>query len=312
MIGISFVRRILIFLAIFFGFSILLSGCTLSAKSVKLHTKEEMQKILDERYGDAEFVSMEKLEEKHQLIYTFRDKKYGFTYTATSHPHSVGMDGSTFCYDGASIYFGYEEPFLAYFMEQEKENFARQGIKLCDEVKLLSNVTYPMDKKFSLKDKTLLSTSEQYEADAKFVWERVHAYKEIPETTRGYELKVYNSQQSQFLGTYKAEGFVTAETQRIEYYMQQAKQLGKIQGEIQYLRTEKKKISELGLMDQNFYDQRFYNGADGKVNVYYFSYEGKEYYIIDEWVAQLRDDEEDGGGGIFQYYQNYKYYRISK
>ena len=43
---------------------ILFAGCTLDAKSVKLHTKEEMQKIVDERYGDAEFVSMEEDKDK--------------------------------------------------------------------------------------------------------------------------------------------------------------------------------------------------------------------------------------------------------
>ena len=96
------------------GIGALLSGCSLDKKSVKLHTKEEVEKELNERYGDAEFVSMEENKEKHHRIFTFRDTKYGFTYQVTSKPRSVGMDGSTFYYDGASLYYEYQEPFLEY------------------------------------------------------------------------------------------------------------------------------------------------------------------------------------------------------
>ena len=59
------------------GIGALLSGCSLDKKSVKLHTKEEVEKDLNERYGDAEFVSMEENKEKHHRIFTFRDTKYG-------------------------------------------------------------------------------------------------------------------------------------------------------------------------------------------------------------------------------------------
>ncbi|MBO7338782.1 MAG: hypothetical protein J6U66_01800, partial [Lachnospiraceae bacterium] len=61
---------------------------------------------------------------------------------------------------------------------------------------------------------------------------------------------------------------------------------------------------------QEFYKKEV-KTYDKKVNVYYFEVAGQEYYIIDQWVAQERDPE-DGGGGIFQYYQNYKYYEVSK
>jgi len=283
------------------GLGFLLTGCTLDGKSVKLHTKEEMQKILDERYGDAEFVSMEENEEKHQRIFTYRDAKYGFTYQVTSHPNSVGMDGSTFYYDGAGIYFGYEEPFLEYFAQQEKENFAKRGIELCEDLTFVENLSYPSDKKFSMKSKTLVSSPEEYEADAKFVMERVHAYKVVPETTKDYELKVYNAEKIEYLGTLKENGFSTAESERVEYFMQQARELGGI-SDLKYLRTEKKKVSEVpGLSEQNLYEKR------STVTVYYFEHEGEEYFIVDLWVAQIGDN----GGGIYQYYQNYKYYPVS-
>ena len=284
---------------------ILFAGCTLDAKSVKLHTKEEMQKIVDERYGDAEFVSMEEDKDKNRKTFTYRDKKYGFTYEVESHPHSVGMDGSTFFYDGAGIYYRYEEPFLEYFTRQEEELFAKQGIELCEELKFKK--TSRGDRMFCLKEKMLVSTDANWEEDMKFAWERVHAYKEVPETTRDYQIKVYNSDQTEFFGTLSAEGFSTAEEQRITYYMDQARGLGQIQGEITYLRTEKKKVSEVpGLSQQNFYEDRIREN-DLKVTVYYFSYEGKEYFIVDTWVAQISDN----GGGIFQYYQNYKEYPVS-
>ncbi|MBQ9490257.1 MAG: hypothetical protein IJU80_10035 [Lachnospiraceae bacterium] len=284
------------------GLGFLLTGCTLDKKSVKLHTKEEMQKIVDERYGDAELVSIEENEEKHYRIFTYRDTKYGFTYQVTSHPNAVGMDGSTFYYDGAGIYYSYEEPFLSYFYEQEKETFARQGIELCEEMGFPSNFEYPVNRKFCLKSKELFSSPEQYGEDMKFVWDRVHAYKVVPETTGNYELNVYNSEQAEFLGTLKEDGFVTALEQRIEYYMQQAESLGGIQG-VTYLRCEKKKVSEVpGLSDQVLYEKK------NTVTVYYYSYEGKEYFIVDLWVAQIGEN----GGGIFQYYQNYKYYEPSR
>ena len=300
-------RKVLAILSFFLGMGFFLSGCTLSASSVELHTKEEMQKILDERYGDAEFVSMEENKENHRRVFTFRDKKYGFTYQVTSRPNGVGLDGSNFYYDGASVYYEYQEPFLTYFAEQEKDTFAKQGIELCDDLSFVQNFSYPGNKKFSLRSKTLVSSPEDYEKDLQFVMDRVHAYKAVPELDMDwYEIKVYNSEELEYLGTMKASGFSTAEEERIEYFMQQARELGGIQ-DVTYLRKEKKKISELGISGQNFYEQS-YNKNDKSVTAYYYSHEGKEYFIIDQWVAQIGDN----GGGIFQYYQSYKYYEPSR
>lgn len=283
---------------------LLFAGCTLDAKAVKLHTKEEMQKIVDERYGDAEFVSVEEDKKAHRKTFTYRDKKYGFTYEVVSRPNSVGMDGSTFYYDGAGISFRYEEPFLEYFMQQEKEVFAEQGIELCEELNYKN--TDIGDRMFSLKDKMLVSTEMRWEEDLEFAWERVRAYKEVPETAGNYKIDAYNSDKTKFFGTLSEAGFSTAEEQRIEYYMRQACELGGIQ-DVTYLRSEKKKVSEVpGLSEQNFYEERIKKN-DGKVTVFYYSYEGKEYFIVDAWVAQIGDN----GGGIFQYYQNYKEYPVS-
>ena len=290
-------------------FGMLFSGCTLSAKDVKLHTQEEMEEILNERYGDAKFVSVEKIEDSNRLIYTFMDTKYGFTYQATSRPRSVGMDGSTFFYDGATIYYDYAEPFLAYFIEQEKDVFEAQGIELREEVDPHYGEK-SLSKRFSLKDKNLITTEEDFEKDLAFVLKRVQAYKEVPEIMSDFELKVYAFEGSDwsYLGSWKDQSFTTAEQQRIENYMYEAKILGKIECEPTYLRTEQKRVSELGLEDQEFYNRKVKEN-DKKVNVYYFEVDGQEYFIIDQWVAQKRDPED---GGIFQYYQNYKYYEIAR
>lgn len=286
----------------FLGMGILLSGCSLSRNSVKLHSVDEMLDIVGERYGDAKFVSMTEDKKNHLRIFTFQDTKYGFTYQVTSHPNSVGMDGSTFYYDGAGIYYSYEEPFIAYFVEQERENFAKHGIEIDEDLKFVEKLSYPTTKKFSLKNKLLITSPEEYEEDAKFVMERIHAYKTVPETTLDYELKVYSSEKIDYLGTLKGTGFSTAESERIEYFMYQAQELGGITG-VKYLRTEKKKVSEVpGLSEQNRYEKR------SNVTVYYFEYEGEEYFIVDLWVAQIGSN----GGGIYQYYQNYKEYPISQ
>ncbi len=287
------------------GMGFLLPGCSLDPNSVKLHTKEEIMKLVEERYGDAEFVSMEEVESpKHKIIFTFRDTKYGFTYQVTSRPNSVGMDGSTFWYDGAAVGDEYRDAFLQYFMEQEQENFKEHGIVLCDKVKV--ERVFDDNRRFSLKDKRLLSTTYRWKEDLKFVWERVHAYKKIPGLTENYEIDVYDAELVEFYGTQKEEGFVTAEEQQIEYYMNQARELAGVQ-DITYLRREKKKVSEVpGLSEQNFYEPEL-KEQDRKVMVYYFSYEGKEYFITDNWVAQYGNP--DGSGGIFQFYQNYKYYK---
>lgn len=283
------------------------SGCTLSSNAVKLHTKEEMQKIVEERYGEAEFISVEDEEgSKRRRTFTYRDKKYGFLYQVVSYPNSVGMDGSTFYYDGAGIMFQYEEPFLVYFMEEEKDNFKKQGIELCDSLKV--SQSYSADRMFSLKSKILVSTVDKWEEDMQFAWERVQAYAIVPETTGNYKIDVYDSETIEFYGTLKEDGFVTAEAQRIDYYMEQARMLGGIQ-DIEYLRTEKKRVSEVpGLSEQNFYEQIILDN-DRNVNVYYFSYKGEEYFIVDVWVAQKL--EEEGIPPIFQYYQNYKHYDVS-
>lgn len=301
MIGHGMLGKALGGLILLCGMGFLLTGCAMSANDVKLHTKEEMQKIVDKRYGDAEFVSMEENKEKHYRTFTYRDAKYGFTYQVTSHPNSVGMDGSTFYYDGAGVYYYYEEPFIAYFVEQERENFAKHGIEIDENLKFVEKLSYPTGKKFALKNKLLITSPEDYEEDAKFVMERVHAYKTVPETTLDYELKIYSREEIKYLGTLKGSGFSTAESERIDYFMQQARELGGI-SDVKYLRTEKKKVSEVpGLSEQNRYEKR------SNVTVYYFEYEGEEYFIVDLWVAQKGDN----GGGIYQYYQNYKYYPIS-
>lgn len=283
------------------------SGCALSQNAVKLHTKEEMQKIVEERYGEAEFISMEDEEgAKRRRSFTYRDKKYGFTYQVISYPNSVGMDGSTFYYDGAGIMFQYEEPFLAYFMEQEKDVFAKRGIELCDSLNV--SQSYSADRMFSLKSKMLVSTGDKWEEDMQFAWERVHVYSIVPETGLNYQIDVYDSKTIEFYGSLKEDGFVSAEAQRIDYYMEQARAIGGIQ-DIEYLRTEKKRVSEVpGLSGQHFYEQIILDN-DRKVNVYFFSYEGAEYFIVDVWVAQKL--QEEGIGSVFQYYQNYKHYDVS-
>ena len=144
----------------FLGMGILLSGCSLSRNSVKLHSVDEMLDIVGERYGDAKFVSMTEDKKNHLRIFTFQDTKYGFTYQVTSHPNSVGMDGSTFYYDGAGIYYSYEEPFIAYFVEQERENFAKHGIEIDEDLKFVEKLSYPTTKKFSLKNKLLITSPE--------------------------------------------------------------------------------------------------------------------------------------------------------
>ena len=83
--------------------------------------------------------------------------------------------------------------------------------------------------------------------------------------------------------------------------MYQAQELGGITG-VKYLRSEKKKVSEVpGLSEQNLYEKK------STVTVYYYEYEGEEYFIVDLWVAQKGSN----GRGIYQYYQNYKDYPIS-
>lgn len=297
----------ILFLALLCVFAgALASGCTLSENSVKLHTKEEMQKLVDERYGGAEFIGVEDVKEPHRKrVFTYRDKEYGFTYQVISQPNSVGMDGSTFYYDGASVRYEYEEPFLAYFKEQEADNFAARGIELCDTLSV--SQSYDSDRMYSVKSKRLVSTMSKWEEDLQFAWDCIHKYT-VPEMTMRYEIDVYDSFDNKFYGTMKAEGFVDAEAQRIDYYMDQAMQLGGIDG-IEYLRTESKRVSEVpGLSEQEFYDQTVKDN-NRKVNVYYFSYDGKEYFIVDVWVAQ--ELKEEGIPPIFQYYQNYKHYDIS-
>ncbi|MBP5281543.1 MAG: hypothetical protein J6Z22_03495 [Lachnospiraceae bacterium] len=284
------------------GMGFLLSGCSLSRNSVKLHSVDEMCDIVEARYRDAQFVSMTEDKKNHTRTFTFRDTKYGFTYQVTSHPNSVGMDGSTFYYDGAGIYYYYEEPFIAYFVEQEKENFAKHGIEIDEDLRFIEKLSYPTSKKFALKNKLLITSPEDYEEDSKFVMERIKAYKSVPETTENYELEVYSNKEIKYLGKLKGTEFTTAESERIEYFMYEARQLAGI-SDIKYLRTEKKKVSEVpGLSSQNLYEKK------SKVTVYYFEYEGEEYFIVDLWVAQ----KQDNGGGIYQYYQNYKYYPVSE
>ena len=280
------------------------SGCTLSEKSVKLHTEKEMQKHVEELYGSAELISVEQTEEPYRKVFTYRDTDYGFTYQMVSRPNSVGMDGSTFYYDGASVNSDYTEEFLKYFNKTEKDRFAKQGITLSDNLKY-SNY-YTDNRMYSLRDGILISTEDHWEDDMKFVWERVHSYKDV-QLFGQHEMDIKDSINIEFLGTLKEDGFVSAEQQRIETYMYQARQLAGIQN-IKYVRTEEKNIKDIPeLADQEFYDERLRDG-DGKVHVYYFTYEGKEYFIIDEWVAQIGDN----GGGIFQYYQNYKHYDVSR
>ena len=202
-------KNLLLGLAALIGMSGLLSGCSLSANSVKLHTQKEMQEIVNEKYGEAEFIGMEENKEAHKRIFTFRDKKYGFTYQTMSHPHGVGMDGSTFYYDGATIWYGYEEPFLEYFKETEGPVFAKQGIELCDDLKFAK--ASGSVRKFDLEEKILYSTSSKWESDLAFTWERYQEYASVPELHRLREIKVYDTDQGIFLGNMSEEGFVTAE-----------------------------------------------------------------------------------------------------
>ena len=283
----------------------ILGGCTVNKKSVKLHSDQEMQEMMEMRYGNAELVDVKAYDEPYMKVFTFRDGDYGFTYEVESSPRAVGMDGSTFYYDGVAAIIKYQEPFLEYFTEKEKDAFENQGITLKDS--LVNKEAYPDSRMFCLQERMLLSTTEHLEEDMEFVLSRVTAYKEVPELTQKFSLDVYDSEEGKSYGTVDPSGFVSAESKQIDYFMQQVRELAGIK-DIEYLRTEEKKVKDVPeLADQNFYNEHYNNGG-GTVKLYYFSYEGEEYFIVNAWVAQ----EGSNGGGIYQYYQNYKHYDVSR
>ena len=265
-------RHIKIFLAVFLLFSvILLTGCASSPEGVRLTNKSNILTYAKHTYGLAEHVSQRSGE--NSITHTLKDKEYGFTYTIKSYANAVGMDGSIFWYSeekSSNFEKKYQECLLSQLEEYIKEK--------AEETKTIVEYgKYPDI--FFAEVKT--TTESDIPKTIDFIKELGQKICELD--TRNYwketqislmDEKGYDKIGAFFFkdGTYKS-----ADEESIDYYMDRASQIMGIKNQ-EYLYQKTILVGDVpGLSEETIVHVI---GTDMKnIECYYFSYQGKEYFI---------------------------------
>ena len=96
-------------------------SCSASREGVKLSDSSGAKKYAEENFGEAELVSTAKSSDA-EIVYTFKDKEYGFEYNVRSFASGNSFDGEN---------FGYSEKKSSDFSEQFQKYIDSQ---ICDEL----------------------------------------------------------------------------------------------------------------------------------------------------------------------------------
>lgn len=275
-------------------------GCSLSRNGIKVLSEKEIQKYATDNFGACELVSSEYDEDKNVRTCLLTDKTYGFTYYVSSEPQSVGLDGSVFGYSGVINMTNRTEKMYEYVSSLISYNLSLAGIEL---VKDLDYSPYATGRKFSVKNGVLLSDDEHWEKDLEAVRRQLKNYNACHDFDT-YRLRIYSPDKS--YGEAGLETFKSSEESSREFWLSRVYDLCGI-SDFEYVRTEKIPFEQVpGLAEQNLYPGSML-GPGKDVTVYYFTYEGKEYFITNAEVIQY--DLETNAAAI-QAYQNYKTYGI--
>ena len=274
-----FMKKILKALAIASISAFLLSAC---------HVKSESQIIryANQNFGSAELVSTESTEKDGKKC-IMRDKQYGFEYYVKSEMNDIIIDGSKFGSTEST-----DSDFSTQYFDLLKSTCQAQfdEIAKSDSVEINDGDSFDFMKvKFTVENINILSTAEKI-ADNIIDFDSRKYY-------RNSFLGIYDMNDKR-LGAYyiHEKRWVDVADEDDDFYIERAKMLNR---NAKFIRKEKKLFKDTGFAPdqvQTYLTDPEYT-YETPVQYYYFSVNGKEFFIAD---FILKDHYSD-----IQQYNNY-------
>lgn len=251
--------------------AVVFCGC-----SAEVASEKDIIEFANDRYGKAEFLYSESLDEDALCCY-FVDEEYGFTYYVSSFIRGVGMDGSVFWYseDKGS---DFTERYYAHIRSAAGAEIAalsqQYGVSISS-------------------DETIYGTSYDVELTSDDIQSACAAAEKVRELLRSYDARGYwenivcrvydEDGNKQYTYDILHERPMTPEDEDIEYFTNAAHSKNR---EAQYLRKDTRLFSETGITEDRLVHilGTELPTADSMITYYYFTAEGKEFFLADVQV----------------------------
>ena len=284
-----------------------LCGCYASKEAVKLDSEKRLTIMAQKKHGPVELVETNDYDEPTRCrICELKDVKRGFTYHITSQPHSQGFDGVAFYYDGTMVTDDFQDSYKTWMTEVTRKEFEAKGFAVVDELPTYRPYDLGFDRVVCVNELKLLTTQDHLEEDVQFVVRTMYAHDSELAFKRD-ELRVYLGSDMEFFGDIAFDEVLHEDKGGMFYMKKQVKEICGIGidsfDKIDYIRLE----NIPGIEDQKV----DLTGIDESkiVNIYYFTYEGKQYFICEAKVYQNSGKK---GGEVLQYFQNYTDYEPAR
>lgn len=247
-------------------------GCAPTPNGVNLASKSKILRYVEMEFGKAEYVKKE--EKDTSIVYTLKDKQYGFEYTVKTFVQELNIDGSVFGYaenksnDFVNCYYAY--------IAEQLENVTPDNLRL-------EPIEYQEQNNFAkiiVSNDFTPSVIEQIELMSQQISKI---------DTRGYfanaKLNVENKN-NEALGSYSFQNneFSIQYDDSVSYYMEKAKSV--VGQDLLYQRKESVNKSNMeGLSQCNLaHIVGTDNDTKETIDCYYFISNNKEYLIANVFI----------------------------
>lgn len=289
-------RRILVLISCIFIMS--LCGCYTSKDAVPLDSEKKLMLMAQKKHGPVELVETQNNDgPERSRICELKDVKRGFTYHITSQPHSQGLDGAVFYYDGTMVTDDFDKSYLAWMKEVTKKEFEAEGFVVLDDFREKELSENGVERAVYLDFNKLLTTKDRMEEDLELVIRIMQSHD--PELAMKYKfLNVYCAPEMEYVGQFTFDEILDDNVVGLRYMKKQVKKICGIDIDGFDRVTDIRADRVPGLEEQKL--DRTSLKSDDLTRIYYFTYEGQEYFICEAKV--YRDAK---GGEALEYYQNY-------
>jgi hypothetical protein len=271
---ISLCQTVIILLLLLVTFS--LSGCYFSPNSVRLASKNEILQYAAQNFGDATYVAC--VEEENSKSYILKDNQCSFEYTVKTFAMSYGMDGSVFGYSEhknsnfEEVYWSYIYDDLSDFIETKEQEL---GV-------IFEDLKYSHE--YCIGE-VIITEAADYDVAVEFLAELANEIIKIDD--RGYyrnskiDLRYENDFGVAGCIYLNEMEFKTSEGATVDFYMQKASDL--LDADVQYNRTKVVKKEFVPGLDDFTIASILGTDNETKEDIacYYFTANGKEYFIAD-------------------------------
>ncbi len=241
--------------------------CAVCLCSCRVKSEQQIVRYAQQQFGACELLSEEEVSAGRKC--TFRDKEYGFTYYVASEMDKILIDGSD---------FGSVEDTKSDFGTQYKQEMYKHCRTALDNVISEYHAQRDDGDSFDFINVTCEAN------DARTIAEKLSAIIADFDSRQYFKdshLGFYD-RQGKRLGRYQIhqQKWVDADDEYDEFYINEGKSLNR---KAVYLRKEKKRFADTGLdpSEVNVYIGEEPYTNDTPVQYYYFSVEGKEFFIAD-------------------------------